>query len=463
MKSYSHTLLASLAALAVLGLAGCAAQPPPPLASPLPAQWRHQLAPLPASEQLQTWWQGFEDPTLDGLVRTALRDTLDLAGAVERLQAARVIRQHASARYLPYVRAKTEDVINPNASASYLVAGFDAVWELGLFGRREGTRRLTQGALDEAGASLAGARVSLVGEVVGDYLMAAAMQDRLRILHEQEGVLRRQGELIRVRVQLGLATAQQLTEAQGQLARLAADRVQAEQQQDALEQQLAVLLARAQPDPAWQSGNGLPPRLPPLPASAPADLLRVRPEIRRAEADVLQAAGAAAVAQADRLPNLAIGGSLVLATNITRNRRAQEYNIASIGPLLDIPLLDWGLRRANADAKAHLLKAATLAYRQAVLTAYAEVETALGNLASFQLRENSEADVSRAAHELARQTDTRMGFSLASALEQASARSTALQSDLVQVDFRVQHALAYVTLFKALGGAALPGDTGATP
>jgi outer membrane protein TolC len=166
------------------------------------------LAPLPASEQLQTWWQGFEDPTLDGLVRTALRDNLDLAGAVERLQAARVIRQHASARYLPYVRAKTEDVINPNASAAYLVAGFDAVWELGLFGRREGTRRLTQGALDEAGASLAGARVSLVGEVVGDYLMAAAMQDRLRILHEQEGVLRRQGELIRVRVQLGLATAQ---------------------------------------------------------------------------------------------------------------------------------------------------------------------------------------------------------------------------------------------------------------
>ncbi|EIL96127.1 outer membrane efflux protein, partial [Rhodanobacter thiooxydans LCS2] len=73
--------------------------------------------------------------------------------------AVRSLHERAHARYLPELHARTHDAIDPDASASFLVAGFDASWELGLFGRAEGTRRESQGALDAGVADLHAARV----------------------------------------------------------------------------------------------------------------------------------------------------------------------------------------------------------------------------------------------------------------------------------------------------------------
>ena len=77
--------------------------------------------------------------------------------------ATRAIHGRANYKYLPTLTARTDDAIDPDAHASYFVAGFDANWEFGLFGRREGTRREAQGALDASMADLRIARVSLVG------------------------------------------------------------------------------------------------------------------------------------------------------------------------------------------------------------------------------------------------------------------------------------------------------------
>jgi NodT family efflux transporter outer membrane factor (OMF) lipoprotein len=445
-------------ALLLVGLAGCAAQPLPKPELATPAAWRH-AAPAPdATIPLQTWWKGFQDAALDQLVARALRENLDLAQAVERLRAARVLREHSGARYLPYLRAKTDEVVNPNASASYLVSGFDAVWEFGLFGRREGTARMTQGELDEAGATLEAARVSLIGEVVANYLMWAATRERLLLLQQSVDAQQQQLSLLRVRVSLGLAAPLQLAEASAQLAKSTGAGLQAGQQADALAQQLALLLGQAQPDPAWLPGQGLPEHSPAAVVSTPAELLRSRPEIRRAEAQVLLAAGEADIARADRLPNLGIGGTVVWSTNIARNRRESDFDISSIGPLVDIPLFDWGLRKANADAKAHLLKAAVLAYRQAVLRGYAEVEIALGNLEQLRAREAAESESAAVAQHTVELVRQRVGLSLASPLDAQAALAALAQAQLARVDVATEHALAYVALFKALGGAPLPSQ-----
>lgn len=454
----SHRWPAALALVLALTLAltGCLARPLPKLDTTLPSAWQHAGTDHPAATGLQEWWTGFQDPQLDQLVARALKENLDLAQAIERLRAARTLRDHDFAHYLPYVRAKTDEVLNPNASASYLVAGFDAVWELGLFGRRTGTGRVARGELNEAAATLDAARVSLVGEVVANYLMWAATQDRLRLLQQGLEAQTQQLALLKVRVGLALAPELQYAQAEAALARAEGAVLQVRQQADTLALQLALLLGQPRPDPAWNPSQGLPQHAPPAVASTPAELLRSRPEIRRAEAQVLQAAGAADLARADRFPDLGIGGTIVWTSNIVQNRRSNDYDIATLGPIVNIPLFDWGLRKANAEAKSHLLKAAVLAYRQAVLQGYAEVEIALGNLEQLRVREAAETQATAVAERTVQQVQQRVALSLASPLDVQGALAAQSQAQLQQIDIATEHALAYVALFKALGGAPLP-------
>jgi multidrug efflux system outer membrane protein len=446
-----------VAVLVLLTLVACAAQPLPTLTPPVPLAWRHAPLEQPLPADLHGWWKDFGDEQLNALVDRALAGNLNLAQAMARLRASRTLRTHAGDRYLPFVSARTENAINPNASATYLMAGFDAVWELGLFGRREGTRRALQGEQDDATATLESIRVSLVGEVVADYLMLGAAHERYTALQRIQDLNQHGIELLRIRQGLGLASDSELAATEGQLARSGSSLLLAQQQIDALAQQLAVLLGQPQPDQAWLTAVPFPRLAEAAIASAPADLLRTRPDIRRAEAQVLQAAGQAQLARADRLPNVGIGGSIVWSTNIITNRRGgTTFDIASAGPLINIPLFDWGQRRAQAQASSELLEAAVLAYRQAVLQGVAEVEIALGNLQRQRDRAALEATAVAATLRVADHTAQRLALSLASPLDAQAATLAQAEARLAQVDASVDHGLAYVALFKALGGAPLP-------
>jgi outer membrane protein TolC len=112
-------------------------------------------------------------------------------------------------------------------------------------------------------------------------------------------------------------------------------------------------------------------------AVLPADLLRNRPDIQSAEAAVEQAAAEVGVSRAALYPRLTLTGSLLYAYNLTRNHRTTSDSIPMIGPQIDIPLFDWGRRRAVADGKELALQASIKAYRQAVLNGIAEAESAL--------------------------------------------------------------------------------------
>jgi len=453
-----HT--ATLAALLAALLAGCAAQPLPTLDRSLPAAWRHAPSPAASAPDLKGWWHGFNDPALDALVDQALAENLGLKAAAERLLAARVLRAHARDAYLPYLRAHVDNEFAPSASASYLVSSFDALWELGLFGKREGTKRLLQAEAVDADAGQDGARVSLIAEVVADYLMLGAARERLALLSRLRGLDEQQLALLKVREGLGLAPAQELAEAESALARAQASEASGQQQVDAMAGQLAVLLGRDAPDAAWLGSARLARLTVTAMPEAPAELLRTRPEIRRAEAAVLAAAGAADLARADRLPAVGIGGSIHWSTNVTRNvRRASTFEIESIGPLLDIPLFDWGLRRARAQSKSHLLNAAVIEYREAVLRGYIEVETALGTLQRDTLREARIEQAAQAQQRGADVTAHRVQLQLASPLATSAAALAATDAELALVDARAERSLSYVALYKALGGAPRPsGD-----
>jgi multidrug efflux system outer membrane protein len=234
----------------------------------------------------------------------------------------------------------------------------------------------------------------------------------------------------------------------------------AEQRQDiiASAQQLALLLGQNQPDPAWLQ-PGSPPTLGAYQiSSAPADLIRTRPEIARAEADVLQAAGAQALANAEQYPSVGLGGSIDWSVDIDNdNKRSTTPNsIISFGPELNIPLFDWGIRLAAKHAKDHELKASLLAYRKAVLQGAADVETALGALQQQTLREQQSIEARDALRRIDGTVQQRVQLRLDSPLDRVESRIALTQADAQLAQARAERSVAYVALFKALGGAPLP-------
>ncbi len=440
------------------GLAGCAA-PLPRLTPSIPAQWQHAAASDPARPtDLHGWWHAFADPELDALVDRALANNLDVAQAVERLRAVRTLHERAHARYLPALNARTHDAVDPDASASYLVSGFDASWELGLFGRAEGTRRASQGDLDASVADLHAARVTLVAEVVREWITLRTAQQQEQLLLQISQQRQRAWEMLQTRQRLQLAAPGAVDQSQAAWAQAEAALAAPRQAVDTSARRLAVLLGQNHPDPAWLQA-GTPPELGAWRLDGtPAELLRTRPEIARAEADVLRTAGELALTHADLYPSIGLGASMVWAADINNNHRfsTTPNGIASVGPVIDIPLFDWGIRLAATHAKSHELKASVLAYRQAVLQGVAEVETALGSLQQQRQREQQDTLAWQALQRADQAVQVRVGLQLGSPLDRAESGIAAGQAALELAEARAAHSLAYVALFKALGGAPLP-------
>lgn len=459
VRARSARLLLHTAVLGGLtALAGCATTPLPELSPPTPAAWRHASPADAPVVDFRSWWHVFHDPRLDALVDIALRDNLHVASVRERLLAARATMRTANAPFLPSLRGKTEDAVDPDASASFFVAGFDASWELPLFGRGTASRRQAQGNLDASVADLQSVRVSLVGDVVRSWLELRSALLRKRLLSGIRDARQKQLDLLHVRQKLQLAAPSAVAEAQVALAHASAAMDESQKVIDMSSQSLATLLGTNQPDPQWFQNGDVPDLGVWQLASTPADLLRTRPEIARARADVLSAAGDAGIARADMFPRVGLGGSVVWSTNVTANRRTNDNAIASAGPVINIPLFDWGLRQSQLHARNHELKAAVFAYRQAVLEGVAEVENALGALEQQRRHEQRSRIVMKALASERDAVTERVRLGLDSPLDQLDSMVASDEANLQGIQARTARGLAFVSLYKALGGAPLPDD-----
>ncbi|NKJ22976.1 MULTISPECIES: TolC family protein [Dyella] len=452
--------LAPVLLCALLGtlLAGCSVAPVPALKPSLPEAWRNAPANVaPPAADLRGWWQALGDPALDGLIDRALANNLDVAQAAERLQAARQLNGHSRDGYLPNLHARTNDVVNPDTSASYFMVGFDASWEFPLFGAWQSSRRVADGQLNGTQAALRGAQVSLVAEVTRRWVELRSAQRQEALLLGIRDAQREKARLLQTRVDLKLAPPTEAARASAELARAEAALSEPRQAINASAQQLAVLLGQNEPDPAWLEA-GAQPRLGAWQlTAAPADLLRARPEIAGAEAEVLRAAGELGLARKDIYPHIGFGSSIQWSINIATNHRARNHEgIFSAGPVIDIPLFDWGQRVALAHAKDHELNAALLAYRQAVLQGVAETEVALGDLEQLRGREQAlqqAADASRGGGDAVRK---RAELGLGSKLEVQDSLIEGHRAELELASAIAARDLAYVSLYKALGGAPMP-------
>src|SRR6185437_6345671 len=313
----------------------------------LPARWHNVSPQLGPKPDLTGWWRQFDDPELNALVEQALHDNLDVQQAQWKLRAARTLEGASAAAFKPQLAFNTIEEPNPENTASYFQAGFDATWELGLFGRRDANGHLAVANTGAAEAELKSARVSLVAEVVREYLQLRAAQRGEALWVAAAQAAQRKLELLRMQEHLQLAS--RIDVEQGTAAAAKADAQVADPRAAVVQhaQALALLLGKSEPDPAWLASKPLPQLADVNVESVPADLLRTRPEIRYAETQVLKAAGELGIAKADMYPRLALGSSLTFAALVKgRTRLGDVNNTFAIGPIINIPLFDWGQRCA---------------------------------------------------------------------------------------------------------------------
>lgn len=398
------------------------------------------------------WWHVFQDAHLDKLIDAALQVNLSVAAAAERLRAARALSGAPQPPYGPELTASTAVASTPDARTSYFQLGFDARWELPLFDRAANARRVVDAQLGEASADLAAVRSSVVAEVACAYFAIQSTARQAVLLHELDELERSNLQRISSRVRAGLESPGTLDAEQTE--RLSVQMKAAEPgvlHAQSLHQ-IAALLGQSTVDPAWESDRELA-----VPAAlrietAPADLLRTRPDVRSAEAAVLKAAASLGIAQADLYPHVSLLGFLTAAVRIGGGGIAGSSGALAAAPAISIPLFDWGMRRAARDARAAELSAAVLQYRQVVLEAVSDVESALaalnGSIGTVELLRHSV--------ELHKES-ARVGEALQRAgLSEEGTHSVAraaIEARLSLVNAEYEASRSVVQLYKALGGA----------
>lgn len=447
------------ALLASLALAGCMSVPVPELPDRTPSAWTQPPPGSGVAVDARQWWKVLSDPALDGLVDQAIAGNLDLQQATLRLQAVRITSGTADSRFLPEISASAKQVQDAAAVDTYFHAGIETIWDLGLFGAAESAHLAAQASAGNAEALRSAAQVAVIADVVRSYLDLTVAQAQQDLLARQQAVDDRGEQLARVRQRLRLDEPGELERLQARQAATRAASAQARENADSAARALALLLGRDGPDPAWRAWR-TPPRLGVFALQqVPADLLRHRPQILLAESAVLQAAADKGTARAAMYPRVSLGGSILYAYNLTQNARSNSDSSPSIGPYIDIPLWDWGQRRAHFQAEDKQLDAALLGYRKAVLEGVSEVEGALGSLA----RQDSSIQSLRAANEAASQQVRRQArqvqLGLSSEFEGLDTQRAALAAQADLIGAQGARALAFASLYRALGGAPLPVET----
>lgn len=475
---------AALALLLAATLAGgCATLPsvgpdyaPPKV--PLPDAWHTDVStpqdlppPTPAAQRLADWWRQLGDPQLDRLIDTALADNLDLKLAQARLRQARASREQAVGGYYPTVttsagasrtKASTGGQAGlPETSAQSMYnVGFDASWELDLFG---GTRRAVEAAtadLQASQANLDDARVSLVAEVAQNYVDLRSYQQRLAIARAN---LESQTETERItdwRAQAGLDSASDVERARTTLEQTRASIPDLDIGLVAAKNRLAVLLglhpgeldarlAEVRPLPAAPAG---------IASGIPAQVLRQRPDLLAAERTL--AAETARVGQklAQRFPSLSLSGTLGWQAATLGGLGATGSLLNSIAGTLAATLFDGGRLRSAVEIQSAVQEQALVSYEQSVLTALEEVENALREFASSEERTTARRAAAESALRAADLTRSMYASGLSDFEEVLDTERTRLtaENDLAQAEATRLQSL--IKLYKALGGGWQPAS-----
>jgi outer membrane protein, multidrug efflux system len=445
-------------AVAAFLVAGCAVGPnyhrP---AVDVPSDWKATHGPNSGPVNTALWWQSFRDPELTSLVEEALKHNLDVQIAEARLRQARAGRGMVFGGFWPTVTATGSAQRGAAAdatAANSLQAGLDAVWELDVFGGVRRSAESATAAAEAAQADLGDVQVTLTAEVALTYLQVRSSQEQIAIARENLAAEQHTAGLIHQRLKVGFSSALDAANADAQVATTASAIPPLETSLRQAIHALSVLLGRPPADLLGElSQPGTVPPIPPtVPAGLPSELLRRRPDIRAAEAQLHAATAQIGVAVADFFPKLPLTASVGYQSSALRTLFATSNRTWSVGPEATWPIFQGGSTVANVRVQMALRDQAYLAYRKTVLVALQEVEDALVALGNEEEHRRALAEAvaqNRQALDLSTSLYTQGAADFLTVLD-AQRSFNSSQTALAQS--RQASASDMVALYKALGG-----------
>jgi NodT family efflux transporter outer membrane factor (OMF) lipoprotein len=418
-----------------------------------------------------SWWASFNDSELDSLIQRAVRSNPDLRIAEARLRQARAVREMSAADFWPtldasgsYARARqsrNQPLIGalplpPNFPFEYSVyqAGFDASWEIDLFGAKRRAFEATTAEWEGAIEARNDAMVSLLAEVARNYVELRGSQHRLAIARRNLKLQDEALELIRARFQAGVANELDVTRAAALLAGLRAEIPPLETAVRGSMYGLAVLFGREPGELVAELSPSKPVPAAPaeVPIGLPSDLLSRRPDVRRAERQLAAETARIGLAKSDWFPKLSLNGDAGM-ESVSFGKWFEPGSLFwSIGPTLRWRALDFGRVRAEVNAQTAVQEAALAAYEKAVLVSLLEAESAVVAYAQEQNRHGALAEQVAETRRSLDMADGLYAGGRVNYLDVLDARRSLYQSEdqLAVSDQAVS--LDLIALYKALGG-----------
>lgn len=457
--------------VALAGLSACAVGPdyrePAPI---VPDRWQasrnpaHDLKPI-AEKSLTTWWSTFKDPELDRIMAQARRGNLDLKIAFTRIEQARAERLANRAALFPQIGAagvaSRFDNLIPGQSLAgsgglnYFLTGFDAIWEIDVFGRLRRKLEAASAQTESATEDYRQAWVLLSAEVARTYTEYRNRQNQLRITQANLDSQKHTLELTEQLFREGVGTRYDVARARAQTESTEAGIPALEGQITTARHQLELLVG-AKPG-ALQMRLAEPGDVPATTSrellTTPAATLRYRPDIRGAERRLAAATATQGAAFAELFPKISIAAFAGLQNSDLENLfRSSSFAWAS-GSAITQPIFNFGRIRAGIDLADARQKEAWLSYEKAVLEALRETEASMTQfLKEEQRRQKLAASVEdlRESHRLA---ELRYREGVATFLDVLDAERALYREELELADSRARTAIFLIALYKALGGA----------
>jgi NodT family efflux transporter outer membrane factor (OMF) lipoprotein len=456
------------ALLPLLVLWGCAAVGPdytPPVTE-VPPHWQaamdEGLMPVPADpETLANWWRAFDDPVLTSLIERGVTGNLDLQAAGARVREARARRGFSQAGYYPaidasgaYTRSRGSDASGAGRTTDFYSVGLDAGWELDVFG---GTRRTVEAADADLAASyedMSHVLVTLLAEVALNYVDVRTLQARIAVAEANAQAQEETWRLARSRYEAGLTDELAV---QSAYYNLAGTRAQIPLLRTALEgarNRLAVLTGEAPGAvrPELMDIGGIPVPPPSVAVGVPADAIRQRPDVRRAERQLAAQTARIGVATADLYPRFTLLGAIgydALALGDLLDSTSLAWRL---GPRISWRLFDGGAIRRNIEIRSALQEQALTQYQATILASLEEAENAMTAYVGEQLRRErliEATEAAQAAFQLARD-QYEAGLMDFTTVLIAQRSLLSFQDQLAQSEGAVT--INLVRLYKAMGG-----------
>ncbi|MGD0078459.1 MAG: efflux transporter outer membrane subunit [Sedimentisphaerales bacterium] len=425
-----------------------------------PAGWAGTKNVSSPDAMLLQWWTEFNDANLTSLIERAMKSNLDLRQAEARIRESRAAAGVAGAAFWPTAEVtgsatrdhsvtKTEITTISNTSNTFR-AGLDASWELDIFG---GTRRNIEAAEADVNASIEDRRdvmVTLVSEVATNYIQLRGYQQEIIIAKNNLKAQQQSAAVVRKRYEGGFVSALDVANADAQVATTMSQIPVLETSAQQTIYSLSLLVGQ---NPATlleelTSISSIPSTPPEVPTGLPSEILRRRPDIRRAEAQIHAATARIGVATADLFPKFNLAGSIAA----SKTKPGDSQRLLSFGPSASWEIFNAGRVSANIEVQKALQEQAVLTYKKTILIAIQDVENALSAYTNEKVHQKALIDAvaaNRKAVDLSTQLYVEGQTEFLSVLD---AQRSLFSSEDTLVQSTRNLSTDLIALYKALGG-----------